>query len=870
MGERTNVTGSRRFARLIKENDYETALEVARDQVQGGAQIIDVNMDEGLLDSLAAMPHFLNLMASEPEIARIPVMVDSSDWDVIEAGLKTLQGKGVVNSISLKDGEDAFRERAQKVRKLGAAAVVMAFDEEGQADTPERRLEVCQRAYKILVDEEGFPPEDIIFDCNVFAVATGIEEHERYAMWFIEAIRKIKETCPHVLTSGGISNVSFSFRGSPQVREAMHTAFLYHAIDAGLDMGIVNAGALPIYDEIEESLLTSVEDVLFARTPDATDVLTQIAGELTGTSERSHQEDLSWRELDVEERLVHALVQGMDQFAEEDAEAARQKFSSALNVIEGPLMDGMNVVGDLFGSGRMFLPQVVKSARVMKKAVAYLVPFLEEEKAGKTQQRKILLATVKGDVHDIGKNIVGVVLECNGFNVIDLGVMVPAEQILETARKESVDVIGLSGLITPSLEHMVHIASEMERTGFETPLLIGGATTSRAHTALKIDGRYDGATVHVLDASRAVGVVSKLLDEESRESFLSEVQTEYQAERERRSQDRPRARLLSLAETRDKADRKVSEAYRITKPAEPGIQVTEVPISELRHYIDWTPFFHAWELSGKHPDILNDATVGDQARSLLSDAEDLLDRMEADGRVRTKATLGIFPANARGDDVEIYTDDSRTQVCAVMHNLRQQFAKDGRPSQCLADYVATVDSNQADWIGAFVVTAGLGVSEVVRELEEANDDYTAILTKAVADRLAEALAELMHKRVRTNIWGYASSETFTNKELIREAYLGIRPAPGYPACPDHTEKGTIFELLDAERTLGVQLTESYAMTPAASVSGWYLAHPSAKYFGVGRIGRDQIEDYAQRKDWSIEEAERWLAPNLGYDPDEQR
>ena len=870
VGERTNVTGSRRFAQLIKENDYETALEVARDQVQGGAQIIDVNMDEGLLDSLAAMPHFLNLMASEPEIARIPVMVDSSNWDVIEAGLKTLQGKGVVNSISLKDGEDAFRERAQKVRKLGAAAVVMAFDEEGQADTPERRLEVCQRAYKILVHEEGFPPEDIIFDCNVFAVATGIEEHERYAMWFIEAIRKIKETCPHALTSGGISNVSFSFRGSPQVREAMHTAFLYHAIDAGLDMGIVNAGALPIYDEIEESLLTSVEDVLFARTPDATDVLTQIAGELTGTSERSHQEDLSWRELDVEERLVHALVQGMDQFAEEDAEAARQKFSSALNVIEGPLMDGMNVVGDLFGSGRMFLPQVVKSARVMKKAVAYLVPFLEEEKAGKTQQPKILLATVKGDVHDIGKNIVGVVLECNGYNVIDLGVMVPAEQILETARKESVDVIGLSGLITPSLEHMVHIASEMERTGFETPLLIGGATTSRAHTALKIDGRYDGPTVHVLDASRAVGVVSKLLDKESRESFLSEVQTEYQAERERRSQHRPRARLLSLAETRDKADRKVSEAYRITKPAEPGIQVTEVPISELRHYIDWTPFFHAWELSGKHPDILNDATVGDQARSLLSDAEDLLDRMEAEGRIRTKATLGIFPANARGDDVEIYTDDSRTQVCAVMHNLRQQFAKDGRPSQCLADYVATVDSNQADWIGAFVVTAGLGVSEVVRELEEANDDYTAILTKAVADRLAEALAELMHKRVRTNIWGYASSETFTNKELIRETYLGIRPAPGYPACPDHTEKGTIFELLDAEGTLGVQLTESYAMTPAASVSGWYLAHPSAKYFGVGRIGRDQIEDYAQRKDWSIEEAERWLAPNLGYDPDEQR
>ena len=567
---------------------------------------------------------------------------------------------------------------------------------------------------------------------------------------------------------------------------------------------------------------------------------------------------------------MHALVQGIDQFVAEDAEVARQKFSSALNVIEGPLMDGMNVVGDLFGSGRMFLPQVVKSARVMKKAVAYLVPFLEEEKAGKTQQHKILLATVKGDVHDIGKNIVGVVLQCNGFDVIDLGVMVPAEEILETARKKSVDVIGLSGLITPSLEHMVHIASEMERTGFETPLLIGGATTSKAHTALKIDGRYDGPTVHVLDASRAVGVVSKLLDKEGRESFLSEVQTEYQTERERRSQNRPRARLLSLAETRDKAERQILEAYQITEPDEPGIQVTEVPISELRNYIDWTPFFHAWELSGKHPNILNDATVGDQARSLLSDAEDLLDRMEVEGRIRTKATLGIFPANACGDDVEIYTDDSRTQVRAVMHGLRQQFAKDGRPSQCLADYVATVDSNQADWIGAFVVTAGLGVSEVVRELEEDNDDYTAILTKAVADRLAEALAELMHKRVRTNIWGYARNETFTNKELIREVYLGIRPAPGYPACPDHTEKGTIFEILDAEKKLGVQLTESYAMTPAASVSGWYLAHPSAKYFGLGRIGRDQVEDYARRKDWSIKETERWLGPNLGYDPDEAR
>ena len=868
VGERTNVTGSRRFAQLIKEDDYETALEVARDQVRGGAQLIDVNMDEGLLDSLWAMPHFLNLMASEPEIARIPVMVDSSDWDVIEAGLKTLQGKGVVNSISLKDGEEAFRERARNVRRLGAATVVMAFDEEGQADTPERRLEVCQRAYKILVNEEGFPPEDIIFDCNVFAVATGIEEHEQYAIWFIEAVRQIKETCPHALTSGGISNVSFSFRGSPEVREAMHTAFLYHAIDAGLDMGIVNAGALPVYDEIEDDLLVPVEDVLFARTPDATDVLTQIAGERIGTSERSRPEDLSWRALDVEERLVHALVQGVNQFVEEDTEAARQKLSSALNVIEGPLMDGMNVVGDRFGSGRMFLPQVVKSARVMKQAVAYLVPFLEEEKSGNTHPPKILLATVKGDVHDIGKNIVGVVLQCNGFNVIDLGVMVPAERILETARNESVDVIGLSGLITPSLQHMVHIASEMQRTGFETPLLIGGATTSRAHTALKIDGQYHGPTVHVLDASRAVGVVSTLLDEERRGEFLDKVRTEYQTDRKRLSQRGSRTRLLPLTETRSRADRSTPEGYRVSQPAEPGVHVTEVPISELRTYIDWTPFFQAWEMNGKYPNILDDPTMGDPARSLLADAEALLDQMEAEGRIQAKATVGLFQANARGDDVEIYTDDSRTEVRAVMHGLRQQFAKDGRPSLCLADYVATTDSNQADWIGAFVVTAGLGVSEVVRDLEEANDDYTAILTKALADRLAEALAELIHGRVRTRLWGYAPNETFTNVELIREVYTGIRPAPGYPACPDHTEKGTIFELLDAERTLGVQLTESYAMTPAASVSGWYLAHPSAKYFGVGRIGRDQVEDYAQRKDWSIEEAERWLAPNLGYDPDE--
>ena len=868
VGERTNVTGSRRFAQLIGDDDYEAALAVARDQVLGGAQVIDVNMDEGLLDSSRAITRFLNLMASEPEIARVPVMVDSSDWEVIEAGLKTLQGKGVVNSISLKDGEDEFRRRARSIRRFGAAAVVMAFDEEGQADTPERKVRICERAYRILVEEEAFPPEDIIFDANVFPVATGIEDHDRYAMWFIEAVRHIKEKCPHALTSGGISNVSFSFRGSPEVREAMHAAFLYHAIDAGLDMGIVNAGALPVYDEIEEALRGPVEDVLFARTSDATDVLTGIAGDRSGTSERRRHEDLSWRELDVEKRLTHALVQGIDQFVEEDAEAARRKLPRALDVIEGPLMDGMNVVGDLFGSGRMFLPQVVKSARVMKKAVGYLVPFLEAEKAGTTDKGKILMATVKGDVHDIGKNIVGVVLQCNGYRVIDLGVMVPAERILETARAQSVDVVGLSGLITPSLDQMVHVAKEMQRTGLQLPLLIGGATTSRAHTALRIEGCYEGATVHVLDASRAVGVVSTLLDEDRRPAFLDGVRAEFEADRQRLAERGERAKLLSIAEARSTADRSGPDGYRPSEPAQPGVHVAEVSIGELRAYIDWTPFFQAWELAGKHPAILDDPVVGEQARSLLADAESLLDRIEAEGRIRARAVVGLFPANANGDDIEIYTDDSRTEVRAVMHGLRQQFAKDGRPSRCLADYVAPSESGQADWIGAFAVTAGVGVEELVREFEEANDDYTAILIKAVADRLAEALAEMMHERVRTQLWGYAPEESLKSPELIREEYRGIRPAPGYPACPDHTEKGAIFELLDAESTVGVRLTESYAMTPAASVSGWYLAHPSARYFGVGRIGRDQVEDYARRRGWSTEEAERWLAPSLGYEPAE--
>ena len=868
VGERTNVSGSRRFAHLITEDDYETAVEVARQQVQGGAQIIDVNMDEGMLDGVAAMPRFLNRLASEPEIARIPVMVDSSDWEIIEAGLKTLQGKGVVNSISLKDGEDQFRERARSVRRYGAAAVVMAFDEEGQADSLHRKIEICERAYRILVEEEAFPPEDVIFDANIFAVATGIEEHDEYAIDFIEAVRRIKQSCPHALTSGGVSNVSFSFRGSPEVREAMHAAFLYHAIDAGLDMGIVNAGALPVYDEIPADLLEPVEDVLFARAEGATEVLTQLALKRTGTTESRRQEDLTWRELDVRERLSYALVQGIDQFVAEDAEEARQGLPRALDVIEGPLMDGMNVVGDLFGSGRMFLPQVVKSARVMKKAVAYLTPFLEAEKTGTTDKGKILLATVKGDVHDIGKNIVGVVLQCNGYAVVDLGVMVPAERILEAARAEAVDVIGLSGLITPSLGQMVHVAKEMQRTGFAAPLLIGGATTSRAHTAVKIEQHYDGATVHVLDASRAVGVVSALLDDERREAFISETQAGYESERARRAAHTARKELLSLADARAQAETLDWASYDPPAPSEPGVHVFDVEISDLREYIDWTPFFHAWELAGKYPAILEDGVVGEQARILFTDAQSLLGRLVTEGRLRARAVTGFFPANSIGDDLEVYTDNGRSERRAVLHHLRQQFGKGGRANRCLADFVAPVETGKPDWIGGFAVTTGLGVEEMARELQDAEDDYNAILVKSLADRLAEALAEFMHERVRRELWGYAAEEQLSSEGLVREAYQGIRPAPGYPACPDHTEKRTLFELLDVEKSIGIALTESCAMTPAASVSGWYLSHPEAAYFGVGRIARDQVEDYARRKGWSIEEAEQWLAPNLAYDPEE--
>jgi 5-methyltetrahydrofolate--homocysteine methyltransferase len=867
VGERTNVTGSRRFARLIRDDEYETAVEVALQQVKSGAQILDVNMDEGLLDAVAAMSRFLNLLGSEPDIARIPVMVDSSDWAVIEAGLKTLQGKGVVNSISMKDGEEEFRERARLVRRFGAAAVVMAFDEAGQADTLERKVTICSRAYDILVNEEGFPPEDVIFDANIFAVATGIEEHEQYAIWFIEAVRRIKETCPGALTSGGVSNVSFSFRGSPEVREAMHAAFLYHAIEAGLDMGIVNAGALSAYDDIPDDLLKPVEDVIFARTSNATDVLTDIAQERTGTTEHRILEDLSWRELPVRERIIHALVNGIDQYVNEDAEAARIALPRALDVIEGPLMDGMNVVGDRFGSGRMFLPQVVKSARVMKKAVAWLVPYLDAEKTDNKGKGKILMATVKGDVHDIGKNIVGVVLQCNGYEVLDLGVMVPAEKILEVARAENVDVIGLSGLITPSLGQMVHVASEMKRTGFDTPLLIGGATTSKAHTAVKIEDKYDGPVVHVHDASRAVGVVATLLDDTRRPDFLAATQADYSELRARRAERGAKSQLLPLAEARRRALRLDWASYEPPTPASPGVRVIDdVTIDTLRPYIDWTPFFTAWELHGKYPAILQDETVGEQARALLADAEVMLARMIADGGVSPVGIVGLFPAQAEGDDIRVAFGQSVSADSAVIHGLRQQFGKGDRDNVALSDFVAPADSGRADWLGAFVVTAGDAPERMARAFEAEHDDYSSIMVKALADRLAEAFAEYLHAHVRTDMWGYAASGAFDNDALVAERYSGIRPAPGYPACPDHTEKLTLFKLLDVEATIGVALTESFAMTPGASVSGWYFSHPESRYFGMGRVGRDQVEDYARRKGWTLKEAESWLQPNLGYEP----
>ena len=864
VGERTNVTGSRRFAKLILGGEHEAALEVARQQVENGAQMIDVNMDEGMLDAERAMATFLNLVASEPAISRVPVMIDSSKWSVIEAGLRCVQGKGVVNSVSLKEGEGPFLEHARLARRYGAAVVVMAFDEEGQADTVERRVAVCARAYRLLTEQAGFPPEDIIFDPNVFAIGTGIEEHAGYAVAYIEATRRIKEQLPRVLVSGGISNVSFSFRGNDPVREAIHAVFLYHAIAAGLDMGIVNAGQLAVYDDIEPALLERVEDLVLNRRPDATERLLEVA-DVAARSSRESGPDLSWRKQPVGERLTHALVEGIADFVVEDTEEARQQAARPLDVIEGPLMDGMNVVGDLFGAGKMFLPQVVKSARVMKRAVAHLLPFMEAEKSADAQAKgRILLATVKGDVHDIGKNIVGVVLQCNNYEVIDLGVMVPAAKILEAAAERNVDIIGLSGLITPSLEEMTFVASEMERTGLDLPLLIGGATTSRAHTAVKIEPAYRrGPTVHVADASRAVGVVGSLLSPEQRADYAVRVRDEYRALREERSSRRAGERRVTIEEAR--ANRLVPDWARpVPVPAFTGVRhLRDYPLAELLPRIDWTPFFQSWEMRGHYPDILNDPVQGKAATQLFDDARTLLAQLVVGGRLRAAAAFGFWPAAARGDDLVLRLSDGGE---AVSRTLRQQMQKGaGRANLALADFVAPEGNGITDYVGLFAVTAGLGAPELIAERRAQHDDYSAILIEALADRLAEAFAERLHERVRKEFWGYATDEQLDNGALIREQYQGIRPAPGYPACPDHTEKGAIFQLLDAP-AVGITLTESCAMQPGASVSGYYFWRPEAQYFGLGRIGPDQVADYAARKGWTVAETERWLAPNLGYEP----
>ena len=869
VGERTNVTGSAQFRKLIKEERYEEAVEVARQQVANGAQILDVNMDEGLIDSEKAMVRFLNLIASEPDIARIPVMVDSSKWSVIEAGLKCLQGKGVVNSISLKEGEEAFVEHARKVLRYGAAAVVMAFDETGQADTCARKVEICTRAYRILTEEVGFPPEDIIFDPNIFAVATGIEEHDNYAVDFIEATRIIKRTLPHCHVSGGVSNVSFSFRGNEPVRAAIHSVFLYHAIQAGMDMGIVNAGGLPVYDDLDAELRERVEDVILNRRKDATERLLEIADRYKGRKGEAPVENLAWREKPVRERLAHALVHGIDAFVDEDTEEARRQAARPLDVIEGPLMDGMNVVGDLFGAGKMFLPQVVKSARVMKKAVAYLLPFIEAEKlrtgdVGKSNG-KIVMATVKGDVHDIGKNIVGVVLACNNFDVVDLGVMVPTQKILDTAKAENADLIGLSGLITPSLEEMTHVAREMQRQGFDTPLLIGGATTSRAHTALKIDPHYQAPTVWVKDASRAVGVAQSLISRDMRAAFVAANDADYAEIRERHKNRGDAKRLVSLEKARGQKFDGGWADYTPPAPRQPGLHVfDDYPLDELVDCIDWTPFFNAWELFGKYPAILTDDVVGAQASELYRDARAMLAKIVDERWLTAKAVFGLWPANSIGDDVEL-TVDGRSER---LHFLRQQVDKPvERPDFCLADFIAPKDSGRQDWIGMFAVTAGIGIDAHVARFEADHDDYNAILLKALADRLAEALAERLHQRVRTEFWGYVADETLDNEALIAEKYIGIRPAPGYPACPEHSEKATLFRLLDAGSHAGMSLTESFAMLPTAAVSGYYFSHPQSQYFVVGRVSKEQVADYARRKGVEIAQVERWLASNLDYDPE---
>ncbi len=869
IGERTNVTGSARFAKLIAADDYEAAIAVARDQVENGAQIIDVNMDEGMLDSEQAMRRFLNLIAAEPDICRVPLMIDSSRWSVLETGLQCVQGKALVNSISLKEGEAAFEAQARLIRRYGAGVVVMAFDEQGQADDVARRVAICERAYRILTEKVGFPAEDIVFDPNIFAVATGIEAHNDYAVAFIEATKQIKARLPYVKVSGGVSNLSFSFRGNNYLREAMHTVFLYHAIAAGLDMAIVNAGRLPVYEDVPADLCERIEDVLFNRRADATDRLLEVANAVQPGRDAAVV-DAAWRQAPAHERLVHALVHGIDAHIVEDVEQARGEAGAALEVIEGPLMAGMQKVGDLFGAGRMFLPQVVKSARVMKKAVAYLEPFMEAAREGSGRlgaAGKVLLATARGDVHDIGKNIVGVVLRCNNYEVVDLGVMVPCAELLDTAQRIDADVVGVSGLITPSLDEMCHIASEMEREGFNTPLLIGGATTSRVHTAVKIAPHYSGPAVYVPDASRAVGVVASLLGS-GREEYAARVRSEYDALREHRAAERREARRLPLAEARANRCPIDWNDYTAPRPAFLGVRgFDDYPLDELVPYIDWTPFFRTWDLSGTYPRILDDAAVGPAARALLEDAERLLERIVSERWLQAKAAVGFWAANGVDDDVEIYADTAGRSPLAVLHTLRQQGVRGaGRANLALADFVAPASSGIADYVGAFAVTSGHGLDAVVAEFENAHDDYNAILAKALADRLAEAFAERMHERVRKELWGYAPQESFDTPALIAEAYQGIRPAPGYPACPDHTEKRTLFRLLDAEANAGIELTESFAMHPAASVAGLYFSHPQSRYFGIGKIDHDQVVDYAGRKGITVAEVERWLAPALGYEP----
>jgi 5-methyltetrahydrofolate--homocysteine methyltransferase len=871
VGERANVTGSAKFKRLILNEQYDEALDICRTQVEDGAQVVDVNMDEAMLDGVAAMQRFLNLCAGEPDIAKVPVMIDSSKWEIIEAGLKCVQGKAIVNSISMKEGVDKFVQQAKLCRRYGAAVIVMAFDEQGQADTQARKVEICSRAYRILTEEVGFPAEEIIFDPNIFAVATGIEEHDNYGVDYIEATREIKQCCPHALVSGGVSNVSFSFRGNNPVREAIHAVFLYHAIQAGMDMGIVNAGQLAVYDDLPPELREAVEAVVLNQDPQAGERLVEIAPNYAGVAHAEKKEDLEWRSWPVAKRLEHALVKGITEFIEADTEEARQQVNRTLEVIEGPLMAGMNVVGDLFGAGKMFLPQVVKSARVMKKSVAYLEPFLEAEKAqcGAQAQGRILLATVKGDVHDIGKNIVGVVLQCNNYEVIDIGVMVPADTILKRAQEEGVDIIGLSGLITPSLDEMVHVAKEMQRLGMTQPLLIGGATTSIAHTAVKIEPNYEQPVVYVPDASRAVGVASNLLSAELRGAYIAGLKAEYAQVRERRAAKNETRNLIPVAEARANPTPIDWASWQPTAPANPGITVlNDIDLGELVGYIDWTFFFHAWQLRGRYPQILDDADKGEEAKRLFADAQAMLEKIIAEQWLQAKAVVGIFPANAVGDDIAVYADDARERVLTTLHNLRKQGKQPaGKYNECLADYVAPKSSGKGDWIGGFACTAGLGVDEKVAEFQADHDDYHAIMLKALADRLAEALAEWLHLKVRKELWGYAADENLSNDELIAETYAGIRPAMGYPASPDHTEKDLLWELLQAEENTGIWLTEAKAMVPTAAVSGLYFAHPQARYFAVGKLNRDQVEDYAARKGMSLDEVERWLAPNLAYEPE---